>query len=234
MGGIVLKRGILGLVIGIFIGLSIVAVPAYGAVKQYILTEFTQPVLVNGKKYQDKDNPVLSYKGRTYIPLAKIGDLTGVEYRYNSEKKQVEIGKASNSGVAGREGDVLMPDTVIKEEAVPGYKGHADSEDASYQWALTMNREANDYPPLLSEGWISVGMLDKIEGVYFGGSGKENIMIFSNKSLIDQKIYKTITLTEEFNSKSDGEFLISSIHIKKYYENIFFSIADLKTQGIIQ
>ncbi|WP_018886654.1 hypothetical protein [Paenibacillus massiliensis] len=69
---------------------------AYAAVKQYILTEFNSPVVVNGTLYKDQTNPILNYNGKTYIPLSKIGDLTGVPYRWNADKKQVEIGNATS------------------------------------------------------------------------------------------------------------------------------------------
>lgn len=53
-------------------------------------------------EYKDKELPILEYNGRTYFPLSKIGDLTGVNYVWNAEKHQVEIntgtgGKAANS-----------------------------------------------------------------------------------------------------------------------------------------
>ncbi|WP_157793874.1 stalk domain-containing protein [Paenibacillus donghaensis] len=57
----------------------------------YLLTEVAYPVVVNGKKYTDAKNPILNYEGSTYIPLAKIGELTGVNYKWNAGLKQVEI-----------------------------------------------------------------------------------------------------------------------------------------------
>ncbi len=57
----------------------------------YKLTKVTYPVLVNGTPYSDDKSPILSYDGSTYIPLAKIGELTGVNYKWNSSAKQVEI-----------------------------------------------------------------------------------------------------------------------------------------------
>lgn len=57
----------------------------------YTLTKVTYPVLVNGTAYSDDKAPILSYDGSTYIPLAKIGELTGVNYKWNSSDKQVEI-----------------------------------------------------------------------------------------------------------------------------------------------
>ncbi|WP_068786614.1 stalk domain-containing protein [Paenibacillus phocaensis] len=96
-------KKLLYLAIGVVIGASIGFSPnAYAAVKQFVLTEFNRPVVVNGVVYKDAQNPILNYNGKTYIPLAKIGDLTGVSYKWNAEKKQVEIG----SGVS-QTGDSL-------------------------------------------------------------------------------------------------------------------------------
>jgi hypothetical protein len=244
-----MKKSFVSMIVGILIGAAaMTAVPATAAVKQFILTQIDYPVLVNGVEYKDGDRPLLNYQGSTYIPLAKIGDLTGVNYVWNAEKHRVEIGSPVENGgaetvsevhppqegcnVAGQKGVTLCPDTEIEWEEEPGYKGHADSEDPSYQWALTMGRE--DMPPLLSEGWISEGMIDEIESVYFGGTGKPNIVIFSNKNFLNQKVYKTLTLPDDFNSTNNGDFFIDGIHIKKYYGNIFFKIDDLKNAGIIE
>ncbi|WP_017814136.1 MULTISPECIES: stalk domain-containing protein [Paenibacillus] len=57
----------------------------------YELTEVTYPVLVNGQPYNDAKHPILNFQNSTYIPLAKIGELTGVDYKWNSTLKQVEI-----------------------------------------------------------------------------------------------------------------------------------------------
>lgn len=92
-------KKLLYLAIGIVIGASIgFGQTTYAAVKQFILTEFNSPVVVNGVVYKDAQNPILNYNGKTYIPLAKIGELTGVNYTWNASKKQVEIG-ASNDNI---------------------------------------------------------------------------------------------------------------------------------------
>lgn len=246
-----MKKTFLTLALGMLLGAAaMIATPAYGAAKQYMLVLFEKPVLVNGVKYADAANPILNYKGKTYIPLAKIGDLTGVQYKWNAAKNQVEIGGSGSTSSgssstdlgtpatpcesAGQKGCTLNPDTPIEEPAVVGYKGHADSEDYSYQWALTMQRAVDDFPPLMSQGWISAGMLEDIESVYFGGTTEPNVAVFSNLNFINRVIYKTITLPDDFNARDDGDFLIDGIHIKKYYGNIFFNIDDLKNQRIIK
>jgi hypothetical protein len=187
----------------------------------------------------------LNYNGRTYVPLAKVGELTGVSVVWNEQLKQVEIGKAKSQapanlpdapisgGVAGREGDVLKPDTQIIEEEEPGYKGVPDTADASYQWALVVGRK--DMPPLLSEGWISEGMLFDIEGVLVNGTTTRNVIELSEGAFSKKKILLTLTLPEEFNHSKVGmvETTIDDIRIKNYYGNLFFNIEDLQDKFII-
>ncbi|QTH44966.1 hypothetical protein J4772_11505 [Cohnella sp. LGH] len=78
---------------GIIIGalLMIGATAGYAAVKQYVLTEAPYPVYVNGVKYANAEYPILTHEGSTYVPLAKLGDITGVNYKWNAAQKRVEI-----------------------------------------------------------------------------------------------------------------------------------------------
>lgn len=258
MGGLHLKKTILTLTLGMLLGAAATAAsPAYGAAKQYVLTLFEKPVIVNGTKYADAANPILNYNGKTYIPLAKIGDLTGVQYKWNAAKNQVEIGGSGSSSStgsgsagggtstnlgtpatpcesAGQKGCTLNPDTPIEEPTVVGYKGHADSEDPSYQWAVTMKYEKSEFPPLMSEGWISEAMLEEIESVRFNGTTDKNTVEFTNKSGLNKVVYKTVVLPENFNSTKNGDFLIDGIHFKLYEGGVFFSIQDLVAAGIIK
>ncbi|MFF2886625.1 stalk domain-containing protein [Paenibacillus sp. NPDC057967] len=78
-----------GAVIGALLMVGTTA--GYAAVKQYVLTEASYPIFVNGTKYEDKQKPILNYGGSTYVPLANLGDLTGVNYQWNEAKKRVEI-----------------------------------------------------------------------------------------------------------------------------------------------
>jgi hypothetical protein len=87
-----LKR-VRDLVIGAIAGalLMVGASAGYAAVKQYMLTEASYPIYVNGAKYEDAERPILNYEGSTYVPLAKLGDITGVDYKWNEAQKRVEI-----------------------------------------------------------------------------------------------------------------------------------------------
>lgn len=95
-----MKKFVTGLLVGACLTLGTTALAA--TVKQYILTEPTYPIFVNGTEYKDSENPVLNYEGSTYIPLAKIGDLTGVDYHWNNELGRVEI---NTDGQVRTEGD---------------------------------------------------------------------------------------------------------------------------------
>jgi len=242
-----MKKGLLGgIAIGFVMGAIVaVSVPAYGAVKQYVLTQVAYPIVVNGVAYNDPSRPILNYEGSTYVPLAKLGDLTGVNYTWNDSKQQVEIvvserdlnppsGTASQSGVAGRQDD-LPDDIEVIEADVPGYKGHADWEDPSYKWAEGMGRAADDFPPLLSEGWISSAMLDEIESIYVGGTDIPFEVIISNKSFANNHVvYKTFSLPSDYDVNKKQSFEVKGIRIINYYGNLFFSIRDLQEKGIIK
>ena len=241
--------------LGILIGAAAtLAVPAYAAVKQYVLVEFTQPVLVNGKVYQDEELPILAYNGRTYVPLAKVGELLGAQVHYNDQLKRVEIGAAAptydevtvvekdissgktgspaaTDGPAGRKGDILQPDTEIVEEEEPGYKGYPDSADPSYQMALEYGYEL---PPLMSEGWISQGMLDEIEYITLITNKERKELYFARYTPNGIDYLLDASITDEFLNASSGDFTFESIKFKKYRGDIYVSIDDLQRKGIIK
>jgi hypothetical protein len=248
-----LKQKLTGLVIGLFIGAAaMVAVPAFGAAKQYVLTLFERPVVVNGQAYTDASQPILNYNGRTYVPLAKVGELTGVPVKWNEQLKRVEIGgkpatyeevivsetdinlgnggSSASDGPAGRKNDNLKPDTEIIREEKPGYKGYPDSSDITYQMAVEEGRK--DLPPLMSEGWISRGMLEEIENIAIPMREKPN-EIQLVRVTIPVVYLANLTLPEDFDSTKNGNFVIDGIRIAKYDGNLYFNIDDLKTKKII-
>jgi hypothetical protein len=247
MGGNLLKKHLVSLLVGVLIGaVAMTAVPAYGAVKQYILTKVNYPIVVDGVAYNDPSRPILNYDGSTYIPLAKLGDLLGVQYEWNAEKQRVEIntgggvtaatpsapGASAGGGVAGRKGDVLQPDTEIIEPEIPGYKGYADYDDPSYQWAEMMGSEL---PPLLSEGWISTGMLDKIEGItVMIDPAVQDKMSLARYKLSGIEVLLRFDLPRNFKDTSTGDFEINEVEIKKHDGDIFFNLEDLRDRGIIK
>lgn len=249
-----MKRGLLGLILGLFIGIAAtLAMPAAAAVKQYILTQVDYPIVVKGVEFNDPEQPILNYEGSTYVPLAKLGDITGVQYKWNDTLKRVEIGPESSGpptrldttppaapaekkpdcNIAGQKGATLCPDTVIERPKEPGYKGYPDTKDPSYQMAIAMARDKQDYPPLLSEGWVSSAMLEEIQYVTVTLNKEKNELYFSKYSTSGIKYLLDLKVTAEFISAEKGDFLIDGIKIKKYYGNIFFNINDLIKSGIM-
>lgn len=104
-----MKKLITGILIGSALTMSVTAFA--DSIKQYILTEVSYPLVVNGKEYKDAAAPILNYEGSTYVPLAKLGDITGVNYKWNDEAKCVEIVTAAGGTTLGIGQDVttLVP-----------------------------------------------------------------------------------------------------------------------------
>jgi len=75
------------------LAMSVGATVHADSAKKFELTIAEYPLYVNGVEYADESLPPLNYEGKTYIPLAKIGDILGVEYKWNAEQKRVEIGE---------------------------------------------------------------------------------------------------------------------------------------------
>ncbi len=86
-----MKRMALCMAFGLFLS---IATPAFAAPVATV-TAPTYPVYVNGAAYENVDNPIMNYKGSTYLPLAKIAELLNVTYKWNAEKSQVEITTAA-------------------------------------------------------------------------------------------------------------------------------------------
>ncbi|BBI32046.1 hypothetical protein [Cohnella abietis] len=213
-----MKKTLMTLALGIMIGaVAMIAVPAYGAVKQYVLTAFGSPVLVNGVAYKDANNPILSYNGRTYLPLAKIGDLLNVNYKWNAELKRLEIGDLSApTSSQGTGGD---------------YKGHKDSEDASILIAKINN---NPPPPKLSEGWISKSLLSKIENVYTDDDKQsKEIVFYKDFSTIPPKEAFRLQVPDDWFESESGEITSNGIRVLRYSKSNYFNIADLKAAKLI-
>ncbi|WP_028559016.1 stalk domain-containing protein [Paenibacillus pinihumi] len=225
-----MKKSIITLAAGVLIGVSIsYAGPAWAAAKQFILNEVNYPVVVDGKVYKDTKAPILNYNGSTYIPLAKIGDLTGVNYKWNSEKKQVEIGtkNSSSDGPAGRKNDNLQPDTEVKieEPVVKGYKGIRDEADVNIEIAKVHKVSP---PPLLSQGWISEDLfydVFKYNKLYSEDKpGVEIVNIGKNYDVL---------ITFEFpdgwsDADEQKEINVNGVRVKRHLDTNYYNIADFE------
>lgn len=203
-----MKKFVAGLLVGASLTLGTTALAA--TVKQYILTEPTYPIFVNGTEYKDSENPVLNYEGSTYIPLAKIGDLTGVDYHWNNELGRVEINtdgqvrtegdKAASAGPSSSSGTGMNRELAEREAIAAGnFRGQFTDEDDT---VLVMSRleKRSELPPTLSEGWISSGLLAKIydSQVEF----KNDVMVIkTNPFVLNEKEYFRFVLAPDWKTK---------------------------------
>ena len=227
-----MKKGIIGLTIGLFIGLSLsYAGPVYSAVKQYILTEFTKPVLVNGVEYADKE-PILNYNGRTYIPLSKIGDLLGVEYQYNSKLNRVEIGSISG-GLP--EGGTLKPDSDTVQTDDDLQEQIKDQGDEALKNALMDEMDR----AMITEKWISRSELDRKAGIYTGvGDAHINInhtvLLSHDSELGHTKRLFEFTLPEGYmKSKDYDPTVVNGLTIKRENKVDYYLVDDLYKSEIL-
>jgi hypothetical protein len=92
-----LKKFAMGLIVGV--SLTLGSTVFADQIKQYILTAASYPIYVNGAEFKDASTPILNYDGSTYVPLAKLGDITGVNYKWNDAAKRVEIVTAGTATI---------------------------------------------------------------------------------------------------------------------------------------
>lgn len=214
-----MKKGVWGLILGIMIGAALTAaVPAYGAGKQYVLTLFERPLVVNGVKYADQANPILNYNGKTYIPLAKIGALTGVEYQWNSSKKQVEIGSDVEHDQSSSE------DFTLKDH-------YSDDIDAEYTLAKMLG---DPLPPLFSEGWLTEREFYRVYSLmcYVDDSGQS--LLITTPNMINPTELLRLKLPAGWKEKDSGETTINNIKIIKFNGINYLNISDLQAAGVIK
>ncbi|WP_162848386.1 Gmad2 immunoglobulin-like domain-containing protein [Paenibacillus nanensis] len=83
-----------GFIIGIIMGaLLMTALPSMAATTKqtYSLTDATYPIVVNGSAYVNSEQPVMNYKGTTYVPLKAFGEMMGADVIWDEVKRQVEV-----------------------------------------------------------------------------------------------------------------------------------------------
>lgn len=85
-----MRKLLIGFLLGVFITVS--GTVFADDMKQFILTETTYGIYVDGTEYHSEDRPVLNYEGSTYVPLRAVADLLNVQVKWNSEHARVEIG----------------------------------------------------------------------------------------------------------------------------------------------
>ncbi|MGG1444336.1 hypothetical protein ABE354_20215 [Brevibacillus laterosporus] len=246
-----MKKVLMGVILGVCVStaFSVFAAP----VKQFILTKVNYPVIVDGKEYKDEKNPILNYQGSTYVPLAKISDLTGVTYKWNDSLKRLEIGNTSQSAaikpeqmnntqvkftreLAEKENiksfTTLTPETKVKTENPNGYKKLYDADDTNL---VLSKAEGKSLPPKLSEGWITEKLIRKASGygVDYSDNNKESINLYKEEGA-DEKVILTIKLPSDFAKSKEGSAEVEGIRLKKHNGYIYFNIDDLEKKGILK
>lgn len=89
-----MKKGFLK---GFVLGGMIFGTVSFAAVS-YTALEATFPLMINGEEWEC-DKPVVVVEGSTYLPLKSIGEVLGVDVKWNSDLRRVEIGEESKSGL---------------------------------------------------------------------------------------------------------------------------------------
>ncbi|SCW84973.1 hypothetical protein SAMN04487970_106817 [Paenibacillus tianmuensis] len=232
-----MKKFVSGVLAGSLLTVSMTAGAA--AVKQYLLTEAAYPIVVNGSEYKDASNPILNYEGNTYVPLAKLGDLTGVNYKWNDAAKRVEIvtsgtaPKAASSGEVGiveidRKGNVRDIAAAIAEiEAIERFRRENPVKLPEDPKGLVMengklvlyayNRDGKYKGHFsngkISEGWIDLGDLAKIYEAHI--DYENNDIIFKDSSGGDRpKEYFRLTLPDHWKETATTSYVTKNNNVK--------------------
>lgn len=90
-----MKKRLQGFIAGLIIGAVMTAIftgiTVFAANNQIYQAETaTFPVFINGEKWET-DSPVVVIDGRTYMPLKPLGDILGVDIKWNAELSRVDI-----------------------------------------------------------------------------------------------------------------------------------------------
>ncbi|MEG6521141.1 hypothetical protein [Desulfotomaculum sp. 1211_IL3151] len=163
-----MKKLFIGLIVGAMLCLS--ATTAFAATaKQYVLTQVPYPIYVNGTEYRDAEHPILNYQGATYVPLAKLGDLTGVQYTWNDKLGRVEI------VVSG----IFQDNVVSINDISEGVKSTVPSEAIMSVREIAERKNIQDFinsvPPVVVNqkisGYISEGERVEFKAYFKNGNG---------------------------------------------------------------
>lgn len=252
-----MKKYLIGFIVGICLTVSSNVFAEQ--VKQFALTLAAYPIFVDGSKYTDTKFPILNYEGSTYVPLAKLGDLTGVNYTWNDSLHRVEIDTStqiSSSNVlpgAQKDGNVIvytfdddgnlrMAKGILAEnesirDFINGKEFKIVEEDI-----VGYNGIPDEEDPQLSIAKMKGEELPpKLSEGWVSESlvskvfnlarvvGNANEYVYESFAL-SQEIMLRITFSEEWMKSEIGEETIDGIRIKKYKGINYFNIADFKSK----
>lgn len=232
-------KKMLYLVVGVIIGVSIgFGSTSLAAVKQFVLTEFNRPVVVNGVIYKDAQNPILNYNGKTYIPLAKIGDLTGVIYKWNDEKKQVEIG----SGASQADNSLTY---IINDGKLTTIEGELAEQKAIKEFTENIKYEVEKKSGLVKENGTTVLYLKNKYGTEKRFTNEDDIDYISaqirkdtlppsiSEGWISEKMLFLNIQEYDYISEVPAARL-AKVETKVFNEVTYYNINDLIESGIIK
>ncbi|MCM3272698.1 DUF3042 family protein [Paenibacillus elgii] len=231
-----MKKFVSGVLAGSLLTVSMTAGAA--AVKQYILTEVAYPIVVNGSEYKDASNPILNYEGSTYVPLAKLGDLTGVNYKWNDAAKRVEIVTSGVAPTAASSGEVGIVEIDKKGnvrdiaaanaeiEAIERFTKNNQTKQAEGPKGLVMENgqlvlyaydrdgkyKGHFSDGKISEGWIDLGSLAKIYDANI--EYENNDIIFKESLVATPKEYFRMTLPDHWEESTTTSYVTKNNNVK--------------------
>lgn len=219
-----------GILVGILLSLCTLAFAA--EVRQFVLSVAPYPIFVNGVEYKDNERPILNYEGSTYVPLAKLGDITGVNYLWNAQLQRVEI----ITGVDGPVGTMrhfaeyaqqppeewarttLQPSTefvVIEEEL-----GNPDSDLVLPDHGKVPGR------PTWAEGWRSEEELVRKYYLVKYPSGDGTIVYEQGVGL--GRTVMTLTFPPGWETATEAAVSLDGVRIRRYDGENYFYLSDVE------
>ncbi|WP_438435402.1 stalk domain-containing protein [Gorillibacterium sp. sgz500922] len=242
-----MKKFIAGVIVGAVVATAGSAVAA--PVKQYVLTMANYPIFVNGKEFKDASKPILQYNGSTYVPLAKLADLTGVQYTWNVAAKRVEIGGTLNpkleAALAEQEAIEKFtentPTVVEKNVGLVGGTLYAYDKFGNFAGAFTDNDNASyvmaqidrdPLPPSIKDGWLGLGFLDRIYGDTVRDGN--DIVVKTNPFVTKPVEFYRFHMPEGYQDISNGDIVANGVRIKIFDKALYLNIADLQKIGLIK
>lgn len=248
-----MKKFVMGFLIGLLVFAGITAAAA-DPIKQYILTKAGYSIVVDGVEYNDPTRPILNYEGSTYVPLAKLGDITGVKYSWNDKKKQVEITTSSETDSKPAP-DLPRPTPTNKPLDTSNLpvmpRGLGDSEGKTVLYAFIGDEfmgiySDDDYggsevekilnpngkpSPLIANGWLGDLTLFQIYNAFFDRFDTD--IVLRDSPYLKGKDPIRFPIPEGFKEKNGEDIVSNGVRIKNFEGSYYLNIADLQKVGIL-
>ncbi|WP_438431854.1 stalk domain-containing protein [Gorillibacterium sp. sgz500922] len=242
-----MKKFIAGVIVGAVVATAGSAVAA--PVKQYVLTLANYPIFVNGKEYKDASKPILQYNGSTYVPLAKLADLTGVQYTWNVAAKRVEIGGTlnpkleaalaeqeaiekftENTPAVVEENVGLVGGTLYAYDKFGNFVGaFTDNDNTSYVIAQLQRKPL---PPSIKDGWTGLEILEKAYGEV--SQDGNDLVVKTHPFVTKQVEYYRFHMPEGYQDITNGDIEANGVRIKIFDKALYLNIKDLQKVGLLK